>query len=91
MNRQDLINKLVAKRKRDISFTWQQVLTALGRATAKQRVEIATAVDRDEAAKVGMLILRVVEIQKRQQAEADVNAMIVNGRIDLDDVAGIMK
>lgn len=87
MTRQELINLLVRKERRAITYTVAQVLTKIASMTAAEKQALADAINTRDKSIIGDIVDTFFDKEKRADALAAINSKIVNDRIDIDDIA----
>ena len=91
MTRQELIDKLVAAEKKNLSYTTTQIITAIATATTAEKDSLASAIMAEDGNLVGAILLTLFAAKKTVDATNSVNAKIVADRIDIDDVAAVLN
>lgn len=87
MTRQELINLLVRKERRAITYTVAQVLTKIASMTAAEKQALADAINTSDKSIIGDIVDTFFDKEKQADALAAVNSKIVNDRINIDDIA----
>lgn len=90
MTKQELIEKLIRKERKDLSYSFTKITSVIGAATKAEQASLVSAINTEDKALLADILLTLFGAAKDTDALAVVKAKIINDKVDINEVAAAL-